>query len=189
MIALPPDAALPTRSEHGPKPGSEIPSHYRWCFGCGADHTSGLHLQIVAGAALDARAVFVASDDHQGAPGLAHGGVLAAAIDEALGALNWLLNVPAVTAKLECDFRKPVPIGVPLVIAASIVGVAGRKVYSQAEGRLGSDDGPVAITASSVFVQVPMQHFTEHGDAAKVAEAMAERARGAAAWSDSEVNP
>ena len=32
------------------------------------------------------------------------------ALDEALGALNWLLLVPAVTARLEVDFRRPVPV-------------------------------------------------------------------------------
>lgn len=189
MIELPAEATLPTRSADGPPPGAVIPSHYRWCFGCGVDHETGLHLEVVAGPSLDVRAVFLATDEHQGAPGLAHGGILATAVDEALGALNWLLNVPAVTGKLECEFRRPVPIGTPLIIHAALTGVAGRKVFGVAEGRLGNDDGPVAITGSSVFVQVPLQHFLDHGDAEKVAIAMEERARGAAAWGNSEVNP
>ena len=81
---------------------------------------------------------FVVTDQHQGAPGLAHGGLLALAFDEALGKLMWLLRAPAVTARLETDFMKPVPIGSTLFITAEIVGQEGRKVYSKAEGRLDS---------------------------------------------------
>jgi len=54
---------------------------------------------------------FVVTEKHQGAPGLAHGGLLARALDEALGKLMWLLRAPGVTARLETDFLKPVPMG------------------------------------------------------------------------------
>ena len=95
---------------------------------------------------------FVVTDQHQGAPGLAHGGLLALAFDEALGKLMWLLRAPAVTARLETDFMKPVPIGSTLFITAEIVGQEGRKVYSKAEGRLDSPDGPLALRGSSLWI-------------------------------------
>lgn len=189
MTIAPDDAVLPARAVDGPRPGDDVPSHYRWCFGCGIEHESGLHMRIVAGEGLEILARFVPTEHHQGAPGLAHGGLLSCAFDEALGSLNWLLGVPAVTARLECDFRRPVPTGSELVIRAQITGVSGRKVFMSAQGTLG-DDGPIAVTATALFVQVALEHFTTHGDATKVAEAIADRHRGAPSWgSGVEVNP
>jgi acyl-coenzyme A thioesterase PaaI-like protein len=166
-----PAAVVPDRHPAAVPPGTEIASHYRQCFGCGEDHPSGLRMRVVAEADLSLRASFEVGTAHQGAPGLAHGGVLAAAFDEALGALNWLLMHPAVTARLETDFIRPVPVGSVLELEARIVGVDGRKVYTAAVGRLGPD-GPVAVAASAMFVQVDLQHFRTHGRAREVAEAI-----------------
>lgn len=180
--APPPDAVLPMRSPNAPAPGEPIPSHYRWCFGCGSDHPTGLHMRITAGEGLSVRGVFTASEHHQGAPGLAHGGVLTTAIDEILGSLNWLLAGPAVTGRLECDFRRPVPVGSDLLIDAEVVGIKGRKVFTKAVGRLGAVDGPVAISAAALFIQVPLQHFVDHGTAEHVRQAIDDRANGGPAW-------
>jgi acyl-coenzyme A thioesterase PaaI-like protein len=169
----PPEAAMPGRHPDAVAVGEEIPSHYDRCYGCGAKHPAGLHMKVIAGD-LGVHAVFEVMDMHQGAPGLAHGGLLSTAFDEALGALNWLLLVPAVTARLEVDFRRPVPVGSVLHIDARITGVLGRKVYTQAVGRLG-DQGPVALTASALFLQVPLQHFIDNGREQDVAAAGAER--------------
>jgi acyl-coenzyme A thioesterase PaaI-like protein len=105
---------------------------------------------------------------------LAHGGLLAAAFDEALGALIWLLRTPAVTARLETDFRRPVPVGSKLYLDAEVIGVARRNIYTRAVGRLGSVDGPVAVTAAAVFVTVPLEHFVTHGRAEDVEAARSE---------------
>jgi predicted thioesterase len=69
-----------------------------------------------------------------------------------------------VTAKLETDFLRPVPVGSTLFIAAKMDGVAGRKLYASADGRLDAEDGPVALRARALFVTVEFEHFTTHGD-------------------------
>ncbi len=115
-----------------------------------------------AGAAQDLTAVFTVTENHQGAPGLAHGGLLSLAFDEALGKLMWLIRSPAVTARLETDFMLPVPIGSELHISAEITGQVNRKVYTSAIGRLNSPEGPIAVKASALFVIVPMKHFMEN---------------------------
>ena len=178
----PHDAVLPIRSALAPAPGEAIPSHYRWCFGCGTEHPTGLHMQITAGEGLTVRGVFVVTDDHQGAPGLAHGGLLTTALDEILGSLNWLLAGPAVTGRLEVDFRRPVPVGTQLVVDADVVGVKGRKVFTRAIGRLDDPDGPVAVSAAALFIQVPLQHFVDHGTAEHVQQAIDDRRAGGPAW-------
>jgi hypothetical protein len=116
-------------------------------------------LVAYAGEGADITAQFTVTENHQGAPGLAHGGLLSLAFDEALGKLMWLLRAPAVTARLETDFLKPVPMGSTLHITAKITGKVNRKVYTSAEGRLNTPDGELAVQAAALFVIVPMDHF------------------------------
>ncbi len=191
--SAPATAVLPERSPLAPAPGAEIPSHYRWCFGCGVDHPTGLHMSIMAGEGLTVTGVFRVTEHHQGAPGLAHGGVLSTALDEILGSLNWLLAGPAVTGRLECEFRRPVPVGTDLVVRAQVTGVQGRRVYTTAVGCLDHADGPRAVSAAAVFVQVPLQHFLDNGDPDLVRTALQDRANGAPRWradeSGFELNP
>lgn len=155
----PEGALIPERHPKAPPVGSKIPSHFAHCFGCGDLHPTGLHLAAYVGDGLDITAQFTITENHQGAPGLAHGGVLSLALDEALGKLMWLLRAPAVTARLETDFLKPVPMGSTLHISAQITGQVDRKVYTKAEGRLNSANGPLVVRAAALYVIVPMDHF------------------------------
>lgn len=145
-----------------PGVGTELGMHYQECFGCG-EVDGGLRLRSTVGEGMTVYSRFDVTPAHQGAPGLAHGGLLACAFDEALGAATGnLLRKPAVTAKLETEFRKPVPIGSTLYIAAHVDGVAGRKTYVSADGHLDAEDGPVAVRAKALFVTVGFEHFREH---------------------------
>ncbi|NWG52164.1 MAG: PaaI family thioesterase [Hydrogenophilaceae bacterium] len=56
--------------------------------------------------------------DHEGGPGVAHGGWTASAMDEALGHLALLSGLMTVTASLTVDFLRPVPIERPLKLVA-----------------------------------------------------------------------
>jgi acyl-coenzyme A thioesterase PaaI-like protein len=162
----PPEGAIiPDRHPKAPEIGTKIPSHFGHCFGCGELHPTGLHLVAHAGAGADLTAEFTVTENHQGAPGLAHGGLLSLAFDEALGKLMWLIRAPAVTARLETDFLKPVPMGTTLHITARITGQINRKVYTAAEGRLGGANGEIAVKAAALFVVVPMSHFLENAPA------------------------
>jgi len=169
-------------------------SHYRQCFGCGPDHPTGLHLALTAGEGCRIHAALTITEHHQGAPGLAHGGLLAAAFDEALGTVTWLLRVPVVTVHLETDYRTPVPVGSVVHIDAECFAVASRKIYSRAIGRIGSTDpgggelGPVAIEARAVFVSVPLEHFRANGRAADIEAFVASSDRDAVLHAF-EVNP
>ncbi|HEV2778420.1 MAG TPA: PaaI family thioesterase [Actinophytocola sp.] len=147
-----------------PPPGTTLPQHYAYCFGCGDEQEHGLHLRTTIGEGHTILGRFTVTEAHQGAPGLAHGGLLACAFDEALGsAVGHLLRRPAVTGRLETDFRRPVPVGSTLYIAARLDGIAGRKIYTSANGRLDDPEGPLALRARALFVTVDFSHFTTHG--------------------------
>ncbi|WP_249011229.1 PaaI family thioesterase [Conexibacter sp. DBS9H8] len=136
-------------------PEGEVPPHHPNCFGCGPDNPAGLGLQmrvdgegIRANLTLDAR--------HEGAPGLAHGGVVAAVFDDLFGGMLVVLEAPAVTANLNVDFRSPVPLGEPLVLRASNTGADGRKLMF---GATLEADGRLLAEATAVFVRVDLAHF------------------------------
>lgn len=151
------------RHPDAPAPGELLGAHYDQCFGCGETEPHGLHLATRAGDGVSVAARFTVRAAHQGAPGLAHGGVLTTALDEALGALGWLLRVIAVTGRLETDFLRPVPVDTELYIDARVVAVHGRKIYSTATGRIGGPDGPVAVRADALFIEVKVDHFIANG--------------------------
>ena len=53
----------------------------------------------------------------QGAPGRAHGGIVAAVVDEVLGAMLPVLEVVAFTGELSLRYEAPCPMGVPLELS------------------------------------------------------------------------
>ncbi|WP_091376035.1 PaaI family thioesterase [Actinokineospora alba] len=160
----PVETDLPQRHEDAPDPGTDLPPHYAHCFGCGDQAEDGLHLRATVGEGHTILSQFTVTEAHQGAPGLAHGGLLACAFDEALGTtVGNLLRAPAVTAKLETSFLRPVPVGTTLFIDAHLDGSAGRKIYVSADGRLDAPDGPIAVRARALFVLVDLSHFVTHG--------------------------
>ncbi|WP_320779997.1 hotdog fold domain-containing protein [Streptomyces sp. CRN 30] len=187
-LTPPADARPPVRHPDAPAPGEPLGAHYDQCFGCGGGQPHGLHLEARAGEGVSLTAEFTVHSAHQGAPGLAHGGVLASALDEALGSLNWLLRLIAVTGRLETDFLLPVPVGTTLHLAAEVTAVAGRKIYARATGRMGGPDGTVAVRADALFIEVKVDHFVENGRPAEIEAAMSDpdQVRRARAF---EVNP
>jgi acyl-coenzyme A thioesterase PaaI-like protein len=135
-----------------------LPSHYALCFGCGRDHPTGLGLEM-RGAGNRVTGSFLVSEHHQGAPGLAHGGIVAAALDEAMAFLLWLVERPAVTAHLEVDFRRPVPTGARLDLEADLDRIEGRKIFARVTARIGDE---IVAEGRSLFVEVGMEHFIPH---------------------------
>jgi acyl-coenzyme A thioesterase PaaI-like protein len=180
---------MPERHPDAPAPGERISSHYQRCFGCGDDHPTGLHMHVIAGEGLTINATFAVTEDHQGAPGLAHGGLLTAAFDEALGSLSWLLRKPMVTGQLETEFLRPVPVGTTLSIVARVDGATGRKIYTSAEGRTHGAGGRLVVRAAAVFVTVPMEHFIKYGREEDVQAALARKDLRAVARRAFDVNP
>jgi acyl-coenzyme A thioesterase PaaI-like protein len=160
--AAPAGLPLPPRWSGAPPPGADLGPHNAGCFACG-DQPGGLRLRIRAGEGLATSARLVVGPQHQGTPGLAHGGILQAALAEALGSVLWLLGRPAVTRRMETDFLRPVPVGCTLAIDSRCVGVAGRKIYLTAEARIdGAPDQP-AVRADAVFLVVDRGHFRVPG--------------------------
>lgn len=68
----------------------------------------------------------------QGPPGHAHGGALAAVLDEAMGAAAWSAGHFVLCVELTTRFRRRLPLGTTALLEARVERVAGRKVYTRA---------------------------------------------------------
>ncbi len=88
----------------------------------------------------------------EGAPQRAHGGVVAAILDDVLGYVLQLSRTPAYTGRLLVHYRAPTPLGRDLVCRAREVARDGRKVTMTGE----LHDGDVLIAeAEGLFVAIP----------------------------------
>lgn len=155
-----PDELVPaTRSPKAPEPGERIRAHNPMCFGCSEDVPNGLHLVAIAGEGANLTARMQVETHFEGGPGVIHGGILSAAFDDAMGLTHRLVGAIAVTAHLEIDFAKPIPLGSELRIEAVTHGTIRRKLYASAVAYLGDDTEPVG-SAHAIFVQIkPLEHF------------------------------
>jgi acyl-coenzyme A thioesterase PaaI-like protein len=148
------------------------PHHDPACWGCG-DNPSGIRLATPAREGLtEYEATFSFREEHQAGPGLAHGGLVAAALDEACGLLATWYRFPSVTARFAIRYRRPVHINRPLAVSARLQEDTGRRIEISGELR---DDGELLATADGSFIHVPLEHFlaTPEGQAAR--DAWAER--------------
>ena len=93
---------------------------------------------------------FTPTVDLQGPPGVAHGGIVATALDEAMS-LCVHQQLLAFTAHFEMDLRGPAPLDRPVVLEARIDRRDGRKLWTSAEATAA---GEVVATGSALFVEV-----------------------------------
>lgn len=151
-------AARPVAHPDAPAPGEHLGEHHEFCFACG-HKVDGLRLDIVAAEDLAMTCEFEVTTAHQGAPGLVHGGIVAAAFDEMMGALQAYFQEWAVTASLTTDYRAPIPVGATLYMRSRVESREGRKLRHTVEGRLGGPDGRLAAEGYGLFLIVPPEHF------------------------------
>jgi uncharacterized protein (TIGR00369 family) len=106
-------------------------------------------------------AEIVLGAEHEGGPGVAHGGVISGILDEALGHAVMSRGVLVVTGSLTVDFVKPVPLGRSLRAAAAVVGSEGRRWMVEGEITLASS-GEVLARGAGVWVAIPAGHYERH---------------------------
>src|SRR6056297_1291072 len=85
-----------------------------------------VHYYRDAGQLLKARIWFGPATE--GPPGHAHGGAVAAVLDEVLGLSAWAAGHPVVVANLNISFRNLLPIKTVVTVDSEIVSMTGRKV-------------------------------------------------------------
>ena len=139
-------------------PGEAPPIAARYdhgCFGCGRLNPHGLHLVFATlSDGSGVAAPFTPRTEHEGFVGVVHGGIVTAALDEAMGWAVFARDVWAVTGRLAVTFRKPVAVGVPTRAIGRVVADRGRLLDVAAELRRATDAALLA-EATGTFVRVP----------------------------------
>lgn len=132
------------------------------CFGCSHTNPRGLVLELRAAGASAVEGRYTADDDLCGAPGVIHGGIQAALLDEAMGfaihahrnpdvtVRRWNDGRRSVTADFALRYRRPALTGQPLTVRARVVGEDGRDVHCEAQ--LVGADGVVVTSATARWV-------------------------------------
>ncbi len=146
-----PDSRLPGASDRLGRARSDPIRHHDLCFGCGQANPFGLQLELEP-AADGVEGRFFVKQDHQGPPGYAHGGVISAALDEAMALLVFERGTFAVTGRLEIDLLAPASVGTFVQVRARVEEEGERTLALAAEAA--AEDGRRLAAARGTFVRV-----------------------------------
>lgn len=131
------------------------------CFICGLENPVGLHLHIYETEPGVVESTYIAPEHFQGYPGVLHGGIVAAILDEISGRAHMgPVDRPRFmfTGKLEIKYRKNVPINRRL----KIIGKAGRLRTRMVEAWAGIYDeqsGELLAEADALHINVPEDQY------------------------------
>jgi acyl-coenzyme A thioesterase PaaI-like protein len=125
--------------------------HHDLCFGCGQANLFGLQLELERRDDGTVQGRFFVKQDHQGPPGFAHGGILGAALDDAMALASGEGPESGLTARVEIDYRTPAPVGEFLLLEAAVEPAGERKLHGRASAR--REDGTLVAEAEAVLVR------------------------------------
>jgi acyl-coenzyme A thioesterase PaaI-like protein len=140
------------------------PDPLSYCYGCGRLNENGLQIKSYWDGD-EAVCTFQPESYHLAVPGFVYGGLIASAIDchctgtasaaayRAEGrAMDTEPPLRFLTGSLHVDYLRPVPIGIPFVVRASVKEIKGRKVVVTASLYAEGDE---CARGEVVAVQVP----------------------------------
>jgi uncharacterized protein (TIGR00369 family) len=120
------------------------------CFGCGGANDAGMKLTFEQdNAARKIVGRFTLGEAYQGGAGMAHGGIIALLLDEAMGKVCRFRDVRAVTAELTVEYLKPVRVDQEIVVEGYETEQKGRNLFLAGEIRNG--DGSVLARGRGRF--------------------------------------
>jgi uncharacterized protein (TIGR00369 family) len=129
----------------------------RSCFVCGRDNPVGLKVHWLSDReAGEIRGTVTVAEHFNGYPGVVHGGIIAALLDETGGRtllVDGGFEDLMVTLKLEVVYRQPTPTGTPLEVVGRLLRRTGTRAEAEAELRL--PDGSVSARAKVLLAQPP----------------------------------
>jgi uncharacterized protein (TIGR00369 family) len=134
------------------------------CFACGKNNREGMRLRFTYD---EERDLFVCrfrlGKRYTGPPGHAHGGIIATILDEAMGKVNKLRHVVALTSTITVDYLKPVPLNKPLRVESWEIRVRGRYHTNVAE--ILNQKGEALAHSRGLFIAIdPHKMFAKFVD-------------------------
>ncbi len=141
----------PAKSHGHDTPYMKMQKNY--CFVCGQNNPDGMRLKFTLD---EERRTFVCkfrlSKRYTGPPGHCHGGIIASILDDAMGKVNRLHQVIALTREMTVEYLKPVPLHKPLRVEGREVEVRGHKHVNAAE--ILNQKGEVLARSKGIFIAI-----------------------------------
>ncbi len=128
-----------------------VNEEYSMCFGCGQNNPIGLKLSFKRDDKT-AKTEFTPTELYQGWPGVAHGGIIAAMLDETASWAILFDGMNPVTSKMEIWFRQPAVINEPLIITGSITKKTSKWVETKAA--ITTRDGTLIAESTSKYLVI-----------------------------------
>jgi acyl-coenzyme A thioesterase PaaI-like protein len=120
------------------------------CFGCSPSNGAGMRLRFQRDG-MRVRSRYSIPDRFHGAPGVAHGGIVATILDEiSCAAAVFLVDRFVVTGELTVRYTGPVPVEAPLEIDAEIVAQSHPR-YAEIAAHVRHDDTLLARSVGKFF--------------------------------------
>jgi uncharacterized protein (TIGR00369 family) len=125
------------------------------CFICGRNNPTGLYMSFHDNGRDEVVSEYTVAERYQGYPGIVHGGIQAAMLDEVVGRVAMIDDHHhfMMSVSLNVKYRHTVPTGTPLRIVGRIVRLRGR--LGKAVGMICLPDGSIACEAEMTLADVP----------------------------------
>ena len=132
------------------------------CFVCGQNNPEGMRLKFILD---EERQTFVCcfrlGKRYTGPPGHCHGGIIASILDDAMGKVNKLHHVVALTREMTVEYLKPVPLHKPLRVEGREIEKNGRTHINAAQ--ILNDKGEVLARSKGIFIAIdPEKMFAKY---------------------------
>ena len=131
---------------------------YGLCFGCGSRNKFGLQL-IFERNNNRVTTTFEIRPEHQGFPGLVHGGIVSTVLDEVMSRVSLLENRWAVTAGMNIKFRLPISVGQRVTAIGEKSKVL--RGFLETNGVLKLPDGRIAAESVGKFAFLKQETLKE----------------------------
>ena len=121
------------------------------CFGCGPLNSEGLRLVFVPGP-TGSVGEFEVPERVQSWAGMAHGGIVALMLDEAVGWAAWHAGHPGVTGRLQVSYRRPLKLKEPIRVVGNVERIRRTLVYATAYIENRDDRSRVADATATLMM-------------------------------------
>ena len=132
------------------------------CFICGRENPAGLKMEFfeIEPGIVESR--LSVPQEYGGYPGVVHGGVISAMLDECSGrAAQAGPKEFMFTSEIKVRFRKNVPTNEPILVTGALVRRRNRVAF--AHGEIRNEAGELLAESDAVFVDVPKEKLLELG--------------------------
>ena len=125
------------------------------CFVCGRGNDSGLKLTFYDDGVDTVCCKTVITKQHEGYPGIVHGGILASILDEVVGRVAMVGDHHRfmMTVNMKLQYRNPVTTNTQLLAVGKAIRMGGR--IGKAEGKIYLPDGSIGCEAELTLASMP----------------------------------